>query len=54
VAGARREAADCESYDTLIDLPEQAPDALIADKAYDTDAIRSNLKQRRIKLSNAA
>lgn len=33
----------------LIDLPEQAPDALLADKAYDTDAIRADLKQRGIK-----
>jgi transposase len=43
------EAADCKSYEALIDLPEQAPDALLADKAYDTDAIRADLKQRRIK-----
>lgn len=33
----------------MIDLPEQAPDALLADKAYDTDAIRADLKQRGIK-----
>jgi transposase len=33
------EAADCKSYDTLIGLPERAPDALLADKAYDTDVI---------------
>ena len=43
------EAADCKTYDTLIDLPEQAPAALIADKAYDTDAIRDDLKKRGIK-----
>jgi transposase len=43
------EAAECNVYDTLIDLPEQAPDALLADKAYDTDAIRYDLKQRGIK-----
>jgi transposase len=43
------EAADCKAYDTLIDLPEQAPDALLADKAYDTDAIRADLKERGIK-----
>ena len=42
------EAADCKTYDTLIDLPEQTPDALLADKAYDTDAIRSDLKARGI------
>ena len=43
------EAADCKSYDTLIDLPQRAPDALVADKAYDTDAIRDDLKERGIK-----
>jgi len=43
------EAADCKSYDTLIELPERAPDALVADKAYDSDAIRDDLKQRGIR-----
>ena len=43
------EAADCRAYDTLINLPEQAPDALLADKAYDTDAIRADLKARGIR-----
>lgn len=43
------EAADCKTYDTLIDLPERAPDALLADKAYDSDAIRHDLKKRGIK-----
>ena len=43
------EAADCKAYDTLINLPEQAPDALLADRAYDTDAIRADLKERGIK-----
>jgi transposase len=43
------EAADCKTYDTLIDLPERAPNALLADKAYDTDAIRSDLKKRGIR-----
>jgi transposase len=33
----------------LIDLPEQAPEALLADKAYDSDAIRDDLRKRRIK-----
>ena len=28
----------------LINLPEQPPEALLADKAYDTDAIREDLK----------
>ena len=43
------EAADCKAYDTLIDLPEQQPKALLADKAYDTDAIRYDLKKHGIK-----
>lgn len=33
----------------MIDLPERAPDALLADKAYDSDAIRDDLKKRGIK-----
>jgi transposase len=37
-----------KSYDTLIDLPERAPGALVADKAYDSDAIRDDLKQRAV------
>jgi transposase len=43
------EAADCKSYDTLIALPERSPVALVADKAYDSDAIRDDLKQRGIR-----
>jgi len=43
------EAADCKSYDILIDLPEQRPEAMLADKGYDTDAIRADLKARRIR-----
>jgi transposase len=43
------EAADCKRYDTLIELPERAPGALVADKAYDCDAIRDDLKQRGIR-----
>ena len=42
------EAADCKAYDTLIDLPERAPDALLADKGYDADAIRTDLAERNI------
>lgn len=33
----------------MIDLPEQKPAALLADRAYDTDAIRADLKERGIK-----
>jgi transposase len=33
----------------LIALPERMPDALLADKGYDSDAIRTDLEQRRIK-----
>jgi transposase len=43
------EAADCKAYDHLIDLPERQPKALLADKAYDSDAIRADLKRRGIK-----
>ncbi len=43
------EAADCASYDTLIDLPAGVPDALLADKGYDSDAIRADLKNRGIR-----
>ena len=43
------EAADCKAYDDLIDLPERQPKALLADKAYDSDAIRADLKRRGIK-----
>jgi hypothetical protein len=32
-----------------IDLPKRAPDVLLADKAYDIDAIRDDLKKRGIK-----
>jgi transposase len=33
----------------LINLPERIPAALLADRAYDTDAIRADLKERGIK-----
>jgi transposase len=42
------EAADCKAYDALIDLPERAPNALLADKGYDADAIRADLAEREI------
>jgi transposase len=42
------EAADCKAYNALIDLPEQRPDALLADKGYDADAIRADLAEREI------
>jgi transposase len=43
------QAADCKAYEKLINLPDQAPKALLADKAYDTDPIRNDLRRRRIK-----
>ena len=43
------EAADCKAYDALIALPERTPDALLADKGYDADAIRADLARRNIK-----
>ncbi len=42
------EAADCKAYDTLITLPERAPQAFLADKGYDADAIRADLANRNI------
>jgi transposase len=44
------EAADCKAYDTLIALSDRAPDALLADKDYDADAIRADLASRNIKV----
>lgn len=43
-------AANCKAYDPLIDQPERAPDALLADKGYDADAIRAALAERDIKV----
>jgi transposase len=42
------EAADFNSYHTLIALPEQAPNALLADQGYDADAIRTDLARHNI------
>jgi transposase len=42
------EAADCTAYAKLIGLPERAPKALLADKGYDTNAIRADLARREI------
>ncbi|QEN84970.1 transposase [Labrys sp. KNU-23] len=42
------EAAACKAYCALIGLPERAPDALLADKGYDADAIRADLAERNI------
>jgi hypothetical protein len=40
------DAADCKSHDTrYVHLPERVPGALIAEKAYDSDAVRDDLKQ---------
>ena len=41
------EGADCKSYDTLIDLPERAPDH--RRQGYDSDAICDDLKQHGIR-----
>ena len=37
------------AYNALIDLPDRAPDAFLADKGYDADAIRADLAERTIK-----
>lgn len=39
---------DCKAYDALINLPERTPDALLADKGYDADAIRADLAEQTI------
>ncbi|WP_240339259.1 IS5 family transposase [Novosphingobium sp. BW1] len=41
-------AAGCRAYAALIGLPERAPDASLADKGYDADAIRADLAERNI------
>ncbi len=43
------EAADCKNYEVLIDLTEATPQAMLGDKGYDTDPIRTNLKARGIR-----
>lgn len=43
-----REAADSKVNEKLIALPEPTPNALLADKGYDADAVRANLAQRKI------
>ena len=42
------EEADCKAYGALIRLPERAPDAFLADKGYDADAIHADLTTRNI------
>jgi transposase len=42
------EAHDVKGYDALIKLVETRPEKLLADKGYDTDAIRDDLKARDI------
>ena len=37
------EAADCTQFETLSALADARPDDLIADKGYDSDAIRDSL-----------
>jgi len=42
------EAHDVKGYDALMELVDAHPEKLLADKAYDTDAIRDNLEARDI------
>lgn len=39
------EAADCTQFETLSALAEARPGSLIADKGYDSDAIRDSLRE---------
>jgi transposase len=43
------EAADCTAYKDLMALADDQPNAFLADKGYDSDAIRGDLKERHIK-----
>ena len=43
------EAADCTAFDALTALAEERPVHLIADKGYDSDAIRDSLTARGIR-----
>ena len=48
IRGLEHHLSDCKAYDALIVLPERTPDALLADKGYDADAIRADLAKRNI------
>ncbi|EJL24272.1 transposase [Novosphingobium sp. AP12] len=39
-----------QASDALIDLPERAPNTLLADKGYDAEAIRADLGERNIEV----
>jgi transposase len=43
------ETSDYKAYPILMDLAERKPRALLADKGYDSNDIREDLKQRGIK-----
>jgi transposase len=40
------EASDMKGYGPLMDQPGPSPKVMLADKGYDSDAIRQDLKQR--------
>ncbi len=42
------ETADCSAYQTVINADGPTPKVLLADKGYDTDAIRSHTEQHNI------
>lgn len=42
------EAADCKACENLVGLPERTPNAWLADKGYDGNAIRVDLGERKI------
>ena len=43
------EAADCTAFEEVIALAEERPAYLLADKGYDSDAIRASLRQAGIR-----
>ena len=45
----RGEAADCTAFEEVIALPQERPAYLLADKGYDSDAIRASLHEAGIR-----
>ncbi|WP_202948630.1 transposase [Novosphingobium sp. AP12] len=45
-----RRGSRLQASDALIDLPERAPNTLLADKGYDAEAIRADLGERNIEV----
>jgi DDE family transposase len=48
------EAADCTAFEEVIALAEERPAYLLADKGYDSDAIRASLHEAGIRFLHSA